>query len=447
MRHKFNLGLIAFVMLLANAEVRGDVLHLTLDDEITPASAEVIVSSIARAERENASALIIELNTPGGLDTSMREIVSAIDRSRVPVVVYVAPSGGRAASAGFIILVAADVAAMAPGTATGAAHPVMSDGRDMDKTMAEKVVNDAAAYVRSHAEKRGRDQQAAESTIRESRSFTEREALDKHLIDIIARDQSDLLAQLEGRTVKRLDGTQLVLHVAADQVVDVVPSFRQRLLMALADPRIAFVLFALGALCVYFEFQHPGAVVPGVVGTLAVVLALYGFHMLPINLTGVVLIIVAIGLFVLEAKVGGFGILGIGGIVAAVIGSLILIDVPTPELRLQPGLVLSVVIPFGIIMTAMLRLAIKARRAKVTTGSAGMVGLTGRAESGIAPEGTVFVRGELWRARSNMNIAKGEHIRVIGIEGLTLDVEAHNKKLVAPPEASAIDQPATLREK
>ena len=427
------------IFTIAETSACADVLHLKLDDQITPASAEVITSAIEQAERAGATALIITLNTPGGLDTSMREIVSRIDSSRVPVVIYVAPSGRRAASAGFVILLAADVAAMAPGTATGAAHPVMMDGRDLDKTMAEKVTNDAAAYVRTHAEKRGRDPQAAESTIRESRSFTEREALEKHLIEIIARDESDLLAQLEGRTVTRFDGTRTTLDLAGERVIEIAPTLRQSLLMALADPRLAFILFALGALCVYFEFQHPGAIIPGVVGSVAVVLALYGFHMLPINLTGVLLMAVALGLFVLEAKVQGFGVLGLGGIVAAVIGSLILIDVPNPELRLPIGLVLSVVVPFAVLLTVMLRLAMRARRVKVSTGMAGMIGLTGRAQTAIAPEGTIFVRGELWRARSQMNIAPGEGVRVIGLNGLTLAVEAEKDAAIMPKKTSAID--------
>jgi membrane-bound serine protease (ClpP class) len=418
---------------------RADVLELKIDDQISPASAEVIISAIDQAERVNASVLIITLNTPGGLDTSMREIISRMDSSRVPIVVYVAPSGARGASAGFIILIAADVAAMAPGTATGAAHPVLADGREMDKTMAEKIVNDAAAFLRSHAASRGRDAQAAESAIRESKSFTEHEALDKHLIEIIARDEGDLLAQLEGRTVTRVDGSKVVLHTADETLVAFKPSLRQLLLMALADPRIAFILFAIGALCVYFEFQHPGAIVPGVVGTLAVVLALYGFHMLPINLLGVVLILVAIGLFVLEAKVGGFGVIALGGIVAAVIGSLILINFPYPEMRLPLRLVLAVVIPFGVIFTFILRLAIRARRAKVATGDSAMIGLIGRAETAIAPEGTIFVRGELWKARSKMNIAPGESVMVTGMDGLTLDVEASKDEAVAPKKASAID--------
>jgi len=232
----------------------------------------------------------------------------------------------------------------------------------------------------------------------------------------------------------------MVLRLEGERLVAVTPTVRQRLLMALADPRIAFVLFALGALCVYFEFQHPGAVVPGVVGILSVVLALYGFHMLPINLTGLLLIAVAIGLFVLEAKVAGYGILGIGGIIAAVVGSLILIDVPNPEMRLPLRLVLAVVIPFGVIFTVILRLAIRARRSKVTTGTSGMIGLTGKAETAVGPQGTVFVRGELWRARSQMRIAPGERVRVTGMSGLTLDVEAEKDAAVIPKNASAVDE-------
>src|SRR6185295_8493828 len=248
------ISIVAALLLIAgvSSSARADVLELKIDDQITPASAEVITSAITRAEREGASALIITINTPGGLDTSMREIISRMDSSRVPIVIYVAPSGARAASAGFIILIAADVAAMAPGTATGAAHPVMADGRDIDKTMSEEIVNDAAAFLRSHAEKSGRDPQTAESAIRESKSFSESEALAKHLIEIIARDEQDLLSQLEGRTVTRVDGSQSVLHVADEKLVAITPTIRQRLLMALADPRIAFILFALGALCVYF---------------------------------------------------------------------------------------------------------------------------------------------------------------------------------------------------
>jgi membrane-bound serine protease (ClpP class) len=428
------------LMIAANIGASADALHLTLNDQITPASAEVIVSAIARAERDNAAALIITLNTPGGLESSMREIVSRIISSRVPVIVYVAPSGARAASAGFVILISADVAAMAPGTETGAAHPVLFGG-EMSKTMEEKIVSDAAAFVRSLAEKRNRDPQAAESAIRESRSFTDREALDKHLIEIIARDEWDLLAQLNGRAVTRFDGSRKVLQTSNEKLAPFIPTFGQRLLMWLADPRIAFVLFAIGMLCVYFEFQHPGMIAPGVAGALAMVLALYGFHMLPINVTGVLLIAVALALFVLEAQVQGFGVLGLGGVVAAVIGSLILIDAPNPEMRLPLSLVLAVVIPFALILILMVRLALRARGARVTTGLAGMIGLKGRAETAIEPEGRVFVRGELWRARSRTKIAAGENVRVVGVEGLTLDVDlAERDATVAPKRISVIDE-------
>jgi len=429
------------LMIAANTGARADALHLKLDSQITPASEDVIASAISRAERDNSSALIITINTPGGLESSMREIVRRIIYSRVPVIVYVAPSGARAASAGFVILISADVAAMAPGTETGAAHPVLIGGGEMSKTMTEKVVNDAAAFVRSLAGKRNRNPQVAESAVRESRSFTDREALDNHLIEIIARDEWDLLAQLNGRAVTRFDGGHKVLQTANEGLTPFNPTFRQRLLMWLADPRIAFVLFAIGMLCVYFEFQHPGIIAPGVVGALAMVLALYGFHMLPINVTGALLIVVALALFVLEAKVQGFGLLGLGGVVAAVIGSLILIDVPNPEMRLPLGLVLAVVIPFALILIVMVRLALRARHTRVATGLAGMIGLKGRAETAIEPEGRVFVRGELWRARSQTKIAAGENVRVVGVEGLTLYVDlAERDTAVAPKQASAIDE-------
>jgi len=429
------------LMIAANTGARADVLNLKLDDQITPASAEVVASAVARAERDNASALIITINTPGGLESSMREIISRIVSSRVPVIVYVAPSGARAASAGFVILISADVAAMAPGTETGAAHPVLIGGGEMSKTMEEKVVNDSAAFVRGIAVARGRDPQAAESAVRESHSFTDREALDKRLIDVIARDEWDLLAQLNGRSVTRFDGGRKVLQTANEKLTPIIPTFRQRLLMWLVDPRIAFVLFAVGMLCVYFEFQHPGLVAPGVVGALAMVLALYGFHMLPINVTGALLIAVALALFVLEAKVQGFGVLGLGGVAAAVIGSLILIDVPNPEMRLPLGLVLAVVIPFALILIVMVRLALRARQTRVATGLAGMIGLKGRAETAIEPEGRVFVRGELWRARSKTKIAAGENVLVLGVEGLTLEVDlAERDVAVAPKQASAVDE-------
>jgi membrane-bound serine protease (ClpP class) len=440
LRHKsITAATLLFLIITANIAANGEVLRLRLDDQITPASAQVIVSAIDRAEREGAAALIITLDTPGGLGSSMEQIVKRITASRVPVIVYVAPTGSHAASAGFVILLAADIAAMAPGTVTGAAHPVLAGGGEMGKTLTEKILSDASALVRSLAEKRNRDSQAAESAVRESRSFTESEALEKRLIEIIARDEADLLAQADGRTVMRFDGSKIVLRTANEKQADIIPTFRQRLLMWLVDPRIAFVLFAVGMLCIYFEFQHPGLIAPGVTGALAIVLALYGFHMLPINVTGVLLIVLALGLFVLEAKVQSFGVLGFGGILAAVIGSLMLIDAPNPELRLPLRLVLAVVIPFALIMIVMVRLAFRARRTKIASGLDGMIGLKGYAETPIEPEGRVFVHGELWRARSKVKIATGEGVRVTGVDGLTLEVDLAEKE-VAPKQVSAVDR-------
>jgi membrane-bound serine protease (ClpP class) len=432
-------ALTLFILIItAQSIASGEILRLKLADQISPASAQLIISAIDRAEREGAAALIITLNTPGGLETSMLDIVSRITNSRVPIIVYVSPSGSRAASAGFVILISADVAAMAPGTRTGAAHPVLAGGGEMSKTMDEKVLSDASALVRSLAEKRNRDSQAAESAVRESSSYTDYEALEKHLIDVIARDETDLLAQINGRTVTRFDGGTIVIQTANEPQVEIVPTFRQRLLMWLADPRIAFVLFALGMLCIYFEFQHPGVIAPGVVGAVSVVLALYGFHMLPINVTGVVLIVLALGLFVLEAKVQSFGVLGMGGILAAVIGSLMLIDLPNPELRLPLRLVLAVVLPFALIMIVMVRLAFRARRTRKASGLDGMIGLKGYAETAIEPEGRVFVHGEIWQARSKVKIATGEGVLVTGIDGLTLEVELAGKDF-APKQVSAIE--------
>jgi membrane-bound serine protease (ClpP class) len=440
LRHKsITAATLLFLIITANIAANGEVLRLRLADQITPASAQLIVSAIDRAESEGAAALIITLDTPGGLGTSMEQIVKRITVSRVPIIVYVAPYGSHAASAGFVILLAADIAAMAPGTVTGAAHPVLAGGGEMGKTLTEKILSDASALVRSLAEKRDRDSQAAESAVRESRSFTDREALEKRLIEIIARDEADLLAQADGRTVMRFDGSKIVLRTANEKQVDIIPTFRQRLLMWLVDPRIAFVLFALGMLCIYLEFQHPGLIAPGVTGAVAIVLALYGFHMLPINVTGVLLIVLALGLFVLEAKVQSFGVLGFGGILAGVIGSLMLIDVPNPELRLPLRLVLAVVIPFALIMIVMVRLAFRARRTKIASGPDGMIGLKGYAETPIEPEGRVFVHGELWRARSKVKIATGEGVRITGVDGLTLEVDLAEKE-VAPKQVSAIDR-------
>jgi membrane-bound serine protease (ClpP class) len=414
-----------------------DVHLLHFDDIVHPASAQRLERAITVAEQQHSQALIITLRTPGGLVSSMREIVERILASRVPVVAFVAPSGANAASAGFFILISADVAAMAPGTNTGAAHPV-AIGMEQDKTLFQKAENDAAAYIRSLAEKRGRNIELAEAAVRTSRSYTETEALRERLIDLVARDIDDLMRQLDGRRVRRLNGDEVVLRTKGERLVRIEPTLRERLLSYLANPNIAFVLGALGLLCLYFEFNHPGAIIPAVVGAISLVLALYGFHLLPVNLTGVVLMALALALFIAEAKIQSFGILGTGGVVAMVIGALILIDAPEEAVRIHPTIALGVAIPLAVAMIIILRLAMRAREQKVVTGDLGMVGLIGIADSDLEPEGRVFVRGELWSAIAPSRIARGERVRVVGIEGLRLRVEAAGP-LEPPRQRSAVE--------
>ena len=415
--------------------VRADVHLLTFDDIVHPASAQLVERAIVVAEQQQSRALIITLRTPGGLVSSMREIVERILAARVPIVVFVSPSGANAESAGFFILIAADVAAMAPGTNTGAAHPV-AIGMEQDKTLFQKAENDAAAYIRSLAEKRGRNIELAEAAVRTSRSYTETEALREKLIDLIARDVGDLVRQLDGRRVRRLTGEEVILRTKDERLVRIEPTLRERLLSFLANPNIAFVLGALGLLCLYFEFNHPGAIIPAVVGAISLVLALYGFHLLPVNLTGVVLMALALALFIAEAKIQSFGILGTGGVVAMVIGALILIDAPEEAVRIHPSIALGVAIPLAVAMIIILRLAMRAREQKVVTGDLGMVGLIGIAESDLEPEGRVFVRGELWSAIAPSRVARGERVRVVGIEGLRLRVEAAEP--LEPPRRTSV---------
>jgi len=434
----------SFLALVVSADARADVHLLKFDDNVQPASAQLVERAISVAEQDRSEALIITMRTPGGLVTSMREIIERILSSRVPVVVYVSPSGANAASAGFFILVSADVAAMAPGTNTGAAHPV-AIGMEQDRTMFEKAENDAAAYIRSLAEKRGRNIELAEAAVRTSRSYTETEALREKLIDLIARDLDDLLTQLEGRPVRRLSGEQVTLHTKGQRIIRIEPTLREKLLSFLADPNIAFVLGAIGLLCIYFELNHPGAIIPAVVGTISLVLALYGFHLLPINLTGVLLLFVALGLFIAEAKIQSFGVLGTGGVLAMVIGALMLVDAPDTAIQIHRSIALAVAIPMAVAMVVILRLAIKAREQKVVTGDMGMVGLTGTAETDLTPEGRVFVRGELWGAVAETRIARGERVRVVGVEGLKLRVEATQP--TAPPRQASILEVAQNEEK
>jgi membrane-bound serine protease (ClpP class) len=407
----------------AAPQSRPRVVMLRLDEMVHQVSAEYIIRGIHQANASQADAVVLELNTPGGLSNSMREIVQAIFDSRVPVITYVAPSGGSAASAGFFILLAGDAAVMAPGTTTGAAHPVVIGGIDVGKTMEAKIENDAAAYIRSLADKRGRNSKLAEEGVRQSRSFTEKEALEGHLIDAIATTPEDMLTKLDGKTVQRVNDTTLTLHLAGGVLEPNLMGRRERLFAWIADPNIAFLLGALGLACLYLEFTHPGMIAPGVVGAVALVLALYAFNLLPINILGVLLIMLAIGLFILEAKVTSHGVLAAGGIAAMVIGAMILVDSPWPEARIRLSTALSVTLPLAAIIIILMRFALAAQRRKAVTGEAGMIDAIGIAQTDLDPEGKVMVRGEIWDARARGKILKGTRVRVRGLDGFILLVE------------------------
>jgi membrane-bound serine protease (ClpP class) len=414
----------ALLLLLAALPAVGEVLRLRIDGAIQPIAAERVARAVDAAQARHASALLIELNTPGGLLDSTRDIVSKIDASPVPVITFVAPSGARAASAGFFILEAGDVAAMASGTNTGAAHPISLSGGKMDEVMKTKLENDTAAFLRSYVSHRGRNATEAEKAVRQSISWTEKEAVDLHLIDIVARDESDLLHQLDGRTVKRFDGSTQVLHVANQAVEELPPTLRESVLGWLTDPNIAFLVLAVGALALYAEFTHPGAVVPGVVGVIFILLAIFALNLLPVRYASLALIALAFVLFALEAKFASHGILTIGGVAALTLGGLLLVDGPIPEMRVRLAVALAVSLPFGAITAFLMSIAWRARRNKVATGSQGLIGELGVAYTDLAPSGKIFIHGELWNAHSAQMLHSGASVRVIAIHDFDLEVES-----------------------
>ena len=362
------------------------------------------------------------MNTPGGLLSATKEVIQAIVASETPVIVYVAPSGGRAASAGFMILVAADVAAMAPGTNTGAAHPVMVGG-EMDKVMSEKVSNDAAASVRSVTSKRGRNPELAEKAVLESKAFTEDEALEAKLIDIVAPNVEALLRELDGKTIKRFDGTEQTIELTEATVVPFELSHRQTILLALIDPNLAFILLVLGLVGVYVEFTNPGLIFPGVAGAILVLLGAMALTVLPINWAAAALVVLGLVFFVLEATTTTNGILAAGGVVAMVLGSVMLIDTDIPELSINWPTAIGVTLPFAVITVFLLQLAVRSYRLKVSTGTEGMIGEVGIAKTDIHAAGRVFVHGEWWNASSDNQIPSGAPVRVVGIKDLKLHVE------------------------
>lgn len=404
-------------LVCASALSAGTVLRLDVQTAIHPISSEYVRDGIARAERDGADLVLLRLNTPGGLDTSMREIIERILSSRVPVVAYVAPSGARAASAGFFIGIACDVFAMSPGTSTGAAHPVGVGigGQAMDETMADKVTHDAASYIKTLAERRGRNLKMAEAAVRQSLSYTEREALAGGVIDIVAADEAELLAALDGRTVKLFSGEERTLRLAGARVEDVPMSARQKFLITISNPNLAYILLMLGLLGLYFEFANPGAILPGVLGGISLLLAVFAFQILPINYVGLLLILLAGACFILEVKVHSYGLLSVGGIAAMVIGSLMLVKAPIPEMKPSLGLVLPVALSFAAVLIFLVALVVRAHLRRSVSGREGLVGEVGVARTALAPEGKVFVHGELWNAVADEPLARGARIKVVEV--------------------------------
>lgn len=434
--------LIVGVMLAAigSASVRAQqpvVEKLVLNDTIQPVSAGELARAIAVANANGAAAVLVQLDTPGGLLDSTRAMAGAILGSHVPVIVYVAPAGARAGSAGFFLLESADVAAMAPGTNAGAAHPVMEFGGQPDATMSQKIENDAEAFLRSYVTKRNRNADAAAAAVSSSHSYTAEEALSQHLIDVIASSDTELLHALDGREITRLDGSKQTLHLAGARIETVRPSMREELLDWLVNPNIAMMLLVVGALLIYLEFNSPGTIVPGALGTLFVLLAVFGLNLLPIRYTAVLLLIAAIVLIVLEAKFGGHGVLAVAGILCLTFGSLTLVAAPVPELGISPWVALAVGAGFGGITVFLVRLAVRARRRKARLGAEALIGSPASAMEPLAPEGHVLVEGEIWRAVSTEPVLKGARLRVTGHEQYLLRVVPVDSPGAAAPRTDA----------
>lgn len=393
------------------------ILKITINAPIHPITSEYIRNTLDKADDENAALLIIILDTPGGLDTSMREIIGRILNAKTPVAAYVSPSGARAASAGFFIAIACDIFVMSPGTSTGAAHPVgiSITGQSMDETMMEKVTNDAASYIKTLAEKRGRNVSLAEDAVRKSFSYTEKEALEGKLIDLVAKNNQEIIEHFDGKSIKRFDGRKELLELKDTQILEIPMTARQKFLLTISNPNLAYILLMLGLLGLYFEFSNPGAILPGVLGAISLLLAIFSFQILPINYVGLILILLAIALFILEIKVQSYGILSVGGIIAMVIGSIMLINAPIPELRPSLKFIIPVAVGISLIFIFLIYITIKAHMKRVFTGKEGLVGEIGVAESDLSPEGKVFVHGELWNAEAAEPVPKGSKVKVLEV--------------------------------
>ena len=400
------------------------VLIARVHDVIGPISARFMIDAIARAEAEKAECVVFELDTPGGLDDSMRAIVKRMLAAQVPVVVYVGPAGARAASAGTFITLAAHVAAMAPNTVIGAAHPVSVGGEAMETNMSAKVANDAAALIRSLAESRGRNMEWADSAVHQSVSISETEALAKKMIDFVATSMDELLNKLDGRIVK-LNDVPRTLRTKSATRIEMQMTWRDRFLAFISNPNVAYLLFMLGLLGIYFELSNPGAVLPGTVGVIAIILAFFAFQTMTINIAGVALMVLAVILFILEIKAATHGVLIIGGLVSMVIGSLMLIDAPEQALRVSWQVIAGAVAVTGVFFAIGAWLSAVALARRPVTGAPGLLGLEGEARSGINPDGgCVFVAGAHWNAMADQEIPNGTRVRVLAVKGMTLKVGA-----------------------
>ncbi len=430
---RFLFGLTAIIALSCAASA--EVLKIVVNDTIQPITEEYISRAIDEAQRRGDQAVLIEINTPGGLFDSTRNIIQKITGSSVPIIIYVTPSGSRAASAGFFILESADIAAMAPGTNTGAAHPVNLGGGQMDEVMKQKVENDAAAFMRSVVARRGRNVDIAESTVRQSKSFTEQEALAQRLIDYVASNEGDLFRQIDGKSFKRFNGQEVTLKLSGQPIVLFGLTLKEHILGYLMDPNIAFIFLAIGALALYAEFNHPGAVVPGTVGIVFILVAAFALNLLPTRFAALVLILGAFALFAAEAKFASHGVLTVGGIALLTLGGLLLVDSPIPEMRVHLLTALAVSVPLGLITAFLMSIALKARRNKMVSGAQGLIGETGVAQTSLAPRGKIFVHGELWDAVSSTEVSIGQSVVVRRVDGLVLAVDpvAASQPLTASP--------------
>jgi membrane-bound serine protease (ClpP class) len=424
LRHILGAALLTAIGLLtpcAQAQ-HSTVVVVRIDDTIQPISEDYLGRALDHAAAVHANAVLIELDTPGGLLTSMRNMVGRIGASPVPVIVYVAPQGARAGSAGFFLLEAADIAAMAPGTNAGAAHPVVEGGK-LDEVMKQKIENDTAAFLRSYTAQRGRNPQAAEDAVRNSKSYSAQEAKQLGLIDLIAADRAALLHQLDGRTVTRMNGDKAVLHTADATLDTVTLTMRDQVLDRLMDPNLAVLMLVLGGLLIYLEFNAPGTIVPGAIGTLLVLLSLFALNLLPVHYTALLLLLAAAVLMVLEVKFSSHGVLSVVGILCLVLGMLTLVAGPVPELRVHRLTAIAAGVGFGGITVLLVKLAVQARRNKVLTGVEALLGQTAVVVTPLTPHGQVLVHGELWQAHSRLPTPRDAQVRIVSAQGLTLTVE------------------------